>query len=383
MAFHPGRWGCLGPRRLRGWVAGGLVAGVLLAGPPSAWAAPPPPVLHGRAAAVVDAATGQVLWSANGHERLPMASTTKMMTALVALALEGGRTGATMVVPPEVRQAYGQMLGLRPGDRYTFLQLLEGMLLYSANDAAVAIAVDSAGSEAAFVRRMNQEARALGLTDTHFANPDGLDDPDQYSCAVDLARLAVAVLRQPLLRAVVRMPSAVLPWPERHTTRVVDNIDTLLTLYPGAIGVKTGYTSEAANVAVGAAERGGQIVVGVVMGEPAGTLWSDEMAVLDYGFALLAQGAPEVPAGPGPRVVQAMVLPAVPGGVAAPVGAATPRQPLVVPAGTARGGWPWRGALGAGAAVLGLVALVRLRRRRRGSRRLGSVATGRALRGPL
>jgi D-alanyl-D-alanine carboxypeptidase len=248
-----------------------------------------PPVLHGRSASVLDMSSGAILWAENGRLRLPMASTTKLMTALVALGLTGDRTDLTMVVPPEVRQAYGELLYLRPGDQYTFLELLEGMLLPSANDAAIAIAVDSAGSLPRFVSLMNAKAQALGLADTHFANPDGLEDPDHYSSADDLAVLGMAAMEDPVIRSIVRMPSATIPWPDHGGTRVVSNINALLAYYPGATGIKTGYTSEALNVVVGSATRDGQSVVAVVMGEPPGPLWRDEENLLSYGLALAAQ----------------------------------------------------------------------------------------------
>ena len=287
----PGPW-----RGARPWLAVGAAlwalclpfgtGGALAAGP-----VPAPPAVEGWSAAILNPATGQVLWSYHGDRRVPMASTTKMMTALVALGLTHDRTGMTMVVPPQVRQAYGEMLGLQPGERFTFQQLLEGMLLYSANDAAIAIAVDTAGSQAAFVRLMNRRAQELGLRNTHYANPDGLDDPDHYSSAIDLARLGAAALRNPVIRRVVAMRSATLPYPQGHTTRVVGNIDQMLFTYPGAIGIKTGFTSEALNVVVGAATRGARSVIGVVMGESAASAWPDAASVLNYGFALEAAGS--------------------------------------------------------------------------------------------
>jgi D-alanyl-D-alanine carboxypeptidase len=354
----------------------GLVAAVGLS-PLRALAAaqlPPPPVISGRAAAVLNGATGAVLWSYHGHLRLPMASTTKMMTALVALGLTHDRTGQTMVVPPQVLRTYGQTLNLQPGDRYTFLQLLEGMLLFSANDAAMAIAVDTAGSEHAFVQLMNRRARQLGLFDTHFANPDGLDNPDHFSSAIDLARLGVAALQNPVIRRIVQMRDAVIPAPQGHGWRMVDNIDSLLLNYPGATGIKTGYTSEALNVVVGSATRGNHSVVGVVTGEPAADLWQDAAAVLNYGFALEAAGDAGQVVRPATVVVQARL-------VRVPVtGPAAPEE--LVPAGSRVGSHPLGTAvrgprLGAWAGrvfpllilVLGGLAMSRQRARRRARRR--------------
>jgi len=274
----------------------------------AATAAPPAaPVLHARSAAVLDMRDGRVLWSENGRLRLPMASTTKLMTALVSLQLEHDQMNTPMTVPPQVKQAYGELLYLRPGDQYTYLQLFEGMLLPSANDAAIAIAVDSAGSLSRFVSLMNQAASAYGLTDTHYVNPDGLDAPDHYTSADDLARLGWVAMNNKIIRSIVNLTSATIPWP-RHGSRLIGNINALLTQYPGADGVKTGYTSEALNVIVGSAHRNGQSVIAVLMGEPASTFWTDEEHLLDYGIALeAARGA--VPTVPPPAAPQGAVVP--------------------------------------------------------------------------
>lgn len=258
----------------------------------AAAASPVPPVLHGTSAAVLDAYTGQLLYSVNGQTRYPMASTTKMMTALVALKLLHDNPSRVVVVPPQVSQAYGNLLYLQPGTRYTFGQLLEGMLLPSANDAAIAVAVDAAGSLTRFVSLMNAEAANLGLSDTHYANPDGLESPDHYSSADDLARLGLAAMQDPLFRQTVRLPEATIPWPG-HTpnTRVIGNINLLLSTFPGANGIKTGYTPQALNIAVGSVTRNGRSVIGVVMGESKWSLWPDEDALLRYALAIAPPGA--------------------------------------------------------------------------------------------
>ena len=281
----------------RGWtlavalgIACALCPVVACAAPASG--GPVPPTLHARSAAVLDPRDGAVLWSEDGRRRLPMASTTKLMTALVSLSLEHQQTDVPMTVPPEIKQAYGEILYLRTGDQYTYLQLLEGMLLPSANDAAVAIAVDSAGSLPRFVALMNGAARAYGLRDTHFANPDGLNDPDHYSSADDLARLGWLAMGNPVIRSIVHLPSATIPWPDHGGSRLIGNINDLLAYFPGADGIKTGYTSEAMNVIVGSARRDGHAAIAVVMGEPASTFWRDEEHLLDFGLALTgARGA--------------------------------------------------------------------------------------------
>ena len=329
-------------------------------------ATPPPPPMHAASAAVLDAATGQILWQYRGHTRYPMASTTKMMTALIALRLLHDNTSVPMVVPPQVSQAYGETLYLKPGQHFTFLQLLEGTLLYSANDAAVAVAVNAAGSQRKFVALMNAEANTLGLVDTHYANPDGLESPDHYSSADDLARLGLVAMQNPIFRHTVAMTSAAIPWPGHgNGTRVIGNIDTLLTSFPGATGIKTGYTSEALNVAVGSATRNGRSVIAVVMGESEYTLWPDEYALLNYALQITppatGTATPQLtytPAG----VITARVVPA--------------RQPAVARAGSsAPAGLPpavaeWVLAL---LAVMGLLAGV-YRAVARPRRRVGRMA---------
>ncbi len=346
---------------------------------------------------------GKVLWSQNGHLRLPMASTTKLMTALVALRLEHDRLNTPMTVPPQVSQAYGELLYLRAGDQYTFGQLLEGMLLPSANDAAIAIAVDAAGSQTAFVHLMNQTAAAYGLVDTHYANPDGLDAPDHYSSADDLARLGWIAMNNPIIRQTVDKTSATIPWP-RHTpnTRLIGNINSLLTSYPGANGVKTGYTSEALNVVVGSAVVDGEPVIAVLMGEPKSTFWTDEYRLLNYAGTLAAARGqvatvppPSAAAAPVPTVPR-LTSPGAP--AAFPEGSATSAPTTVgatlqatllpdpaaahttahqgVAARAGGGGWLLRAVLAAVALlVLGVVAL-RLQAVRAGAVRLAGVMEG-------
>ncbi len=340
-----------------GWVSAAFLPLMfVLAGTAEVQAAsvPSPPALQARSAAILDAADGRLLWSMNGHLRVPMASTTKMMTALVALQLLKDRGDVMMTVPPQVSEAYGEMLNLRPGDRYTFLQMLEGMLLPSANDAAITVAVDAAGSLTRFVALMNAQAQALGLDDTHFANPDGLEDPDHYSSADDLARLGWVVMQDPLFRRIVAMPSAVIPSPDQPgSTVVIGNINALLDTFPGATGVKTGYTSQAMNVVVGSATRGGASVVAVVTGESEWTTWSDEQALLRFGLALAAEPDPPTLPAAAPPVV-ARLVPAE--AAARPVRTLAPRTAPAVPVAA---------GLGLAGGLAALLALWRVAVRRR------------------
>ncbi|MDP8968526.1 MAG: D-alanyl-D-alanine carboxypeptidase [Actinomycetota bacterium] len=257
----------------------------LLLAAPCALAQSPPgaPRLQGaKAAIVMETTTGDVLLGRNARERRQIASTTKLMTALVALQ----RTdlddifSATSYDPLPVES----QIGLRPGERMSVRDLLRATLLPSANDAAAAIAVGTMGSTQAFVAEMNRRAKALGLSDTSFANPIGLDDPMNHSSALDLAKLAVALRRYEFFRRTVDLPSAVLRSGVRN--RTVVNRNTLVRRVDFVNGVKTGHTRGAGYVLVGSATRDGVTVISVVLGEPSErSRDADSLALLRYGLS--------------------------------------------------------------------------------------------------
>jgi D-alanyl-D-alanine carboxypeptidase (penicillin-binding protein 5/6) len=266
--------------------AGMLVAAlVALAGPAAAAqgrAKPPagPPAVRAPAAIVVDATTGAVLYAKHPDSRRSIASTTKLMTAF--LALRSTRQDQLLTAVPYAAQAEESTLGLVAGERMTVHDLMRALLLESANDAAATLAQDIAGSRAAFVRRMNAEARALGLRGTSYANPIGLDDPDNYSTARDLATLARTLLRNPTFASIVDLPRARLA--SGAHPRVILNRNQLVRSEPFVDGVKTGHTGQAGYVLVGAARRGGAQVVSVVLGEPSEAARdADSLALLRYG----------------------------------------------------------------------------------------------------
>ncbi len=305
------------------------------------------PTLHGKAAVVYDATTGTFLYTDNGNTELPMASLTKMMTAYVALRDWHDNIARQMVVPQAVTKVYGTMIYLQPGEVYTFKQLLEAMLLVSANDAAVAIAVNVAGSLPAFVAEMNREAQLLGLTETHYADVNGLDAPHHYSSARDLALLGAAAMTDPVFRQMVDMRHATIPWPAKNSVRQLYNINEMLTVFPGADGIKTGYTTDAQNCVVASANRGGHEVIAVVMGEGPYWVWQDEAALLRYGL----QAAQSDPLPPPPPTLPMVFHLAAP--TAGSVGAATPHG---------RGDSAW--ALVAGVVAFGGIATAIQRNRR-------------------
>jgi D-alanyl-D-alanine carboxypeptidase (penicillin-binding protein 5/6) len=257
------------------------VLGLLVVVPAAAAQSGPPRVDGARAAIVMEASTGDVLYSRNANEHRSIASTTKLMTVLVALQ----RTDLDDIfsaVDYHATPAESQ-IGLLPGERMTVRDLLRAALLPSANDAAATLAVGTMGSTGAFVKEMNRRALALGMRDTHYANPVGLDDPDNYSSARDLATLAVRLRRFDFFRHTVNLPRATLRSGSR--SRTVLNRNTLVRRIADVNGIKTGRTTSAGYVLVGSATRAGVTVVSVVLGEPTErSRDADSLALLRYGL---------------------------------------------------------------------------------------------------
>ncbi len=230
--------------------------------------------------ALADLTTGQVLYRKNGEDPRPIASLTKLMTALLVLQL--APPSETVRVGPEAAAQSGSRLGLEVGERIRVRELLYALLLQSSNDAAVALATHLAGSTGRFIKLMNRRAGRLGLDDTKFFSTTGLDDRG-YSTALDLADLATRTFADELFRAIVRTKFHRVPAPGPGSRRV-QNRNVLLWLYRGAIGGKSGYTSSADYCLVAAATRGGRSVVAVVLGAPENA-FNDAAALLNYGFA--------------------------------------------------------------------------------------------------
>lgn len=231
-------------------------------------------------AIVIEAQTGTVLWEHNSREKRAMASTTKIMTAL--LTIEAGDLDREFTVDSLAIMVEGTSMGLREGDRVSRRDLLYGILLPSGNDAANAAAVSVSGSMTAFVKLMNSRARELGLNDTHFATPSGLDAEGHYTTACDLARLAAYALRDDTFREIVGCSSADVEFGNPPYKRTLYNSNKMLKRYDGAIGVKTGFTDNARRCLVSAAERDGATLVAVTLNAPDD--WNDHTKMLDYGF---------------------------------------------------------------------------------------------------
>jgi D-alanyl-D-alanine carboxypeptidase (penicillin-binding protein 5/6) len=257
------------------------VAATLLAGGPPATAAESPPSTSGTAVLVVDARTGDVMHAVNGGSPRPIASATKLMTALLTLE----RAQLNDVVPAAAYTAspVESKIGLMPGERMTVRELLIALILESANDAAVTLAENVAGSREAFVREMNRRAVTLGLRDTSYANPIGFDDPANHSSARDLARLTRQLLTHREFARIADMPEATLTTGAR--TRVIDNRNVLVQRYPFVSGVKTGHTLGAGYVLVGSGEAGGARVITVTLGAPSEAARdADTLALLRWGL---------------------------------------------------------------------------------------------------
>ncbi len=239
-----------------------------------------PPLITALAAVVLDEPCGAVLHRQNAGLRMPPASLTKIATALVAVEQAELIEMVTVNVSAAELTATedATVMGIEPGQEYSILDLLYGMLLPSGNDAAIAIAEHVGGSETAFVRLMNAKAEQLGLTDTQFTNPHGLDDPGLYTSAYDIAMMGRALLGVPELAQIVSTRSYQPDW----SRGPVENHNLLLSLYPGAIGVKTGYTDLAAQTLVAAAERNGRRLIVSVLGSQ--DIYVDVIALLDWGF---------------------------------------------------------------------------------------------------
>ena len=229
-------------------------------------------------AVVMDAATGRVLYERRAEEESLIASTTKIMTALVVCrqcnVLDRVR------IPAEAVGVEGSSLYLREGEVLTVQELLYGLMLHSGNDAAVALAIYCGGTLEGFVERMNDMARDLGLEDTHFANPHGLDAPDHHSTAKDLAVLAAYAMDDPIFRQTVSTKTVTVG------ERSLRNHNKLLWQVAGADGVKTGYTRAAGRILVSSATREGRRLVAVTINAPDD--WKDHAALLEDGFSRYA-----------------------------------------------------------------------------------------------
>ncbi|HKE99664.1 MAG TPA: D-alanyl-D-alanine carboxypeptidase [Actinomycetes bacterium] len=319
-------------------------------------AAPAAPAVGARAGLLLDAASGAVLWSRQGHRPVLPASTTKILTALVAESAY--QPSQRFKVPEAAVRVDGSRFGFLPGMTLTRDQLLVTLLTVSANDAAETLAAGwRQGGRAGFLRRMQQLADQLGCTDSTWRDPAGLDAPGHRASAADLALLGRALLRRPVLAQIVGAGRSRFRWPGGRV-QILDNHNKLLRSgEPGVLGIKTGYTTRAGHTLVAAERRRGRTLVAVVLGSK--DIYGDVRALFTYGFAAGAPPRGAEVLGPEPA--------AQPSGRSVHTGAA--RQD------PAASGFPTRTAIGwlvvplplvaAGVALLGLLLVAVSARRRR------------------
>ena len=243
------------------------------------------PEVKALGAVLMEAESGRVLWEKNAEAPLPNASTTKIMTCLIAL--ESGMLDDTVTVSPNAASKPETRMGLSAGEKIKLRDLLYPMMLESANDAAVAVAEHIAGSEEEFCDMMDERAIEIGATDTDFETANGLDRDGHHSTAMDMALITAYALENEDFREIISAPSATVKSDRR--TYTVANKDRLLKEYDGAIGVKTGFTGLAGQCFVGAAERDGMTLISVVLGSGWGSSgkerkWIDTKNLLNYGF---------------------------------------------------------------------------------------------------
>ena len=303
--------------RLQFWI--GTVAALWIASDPVlaqegvVW---PAPAIAARSAVLMNPTTGEILFAKEPRLRLPPASTTKVLTALVAL--ERLHPLARAPVSPQAASAPPSRIGLRAGEAVLVQDLLYGLMLKSGNDAAETLAEAAGGSIAGFAELMNLRAWQIGARDSHFMNPHGLPNDDHYTTAYDLALIFRQAMSHPVFADIVRTRSAALriesgrglysDWrmvPVRNTNR-------LLATYEGARGGKTGFTFKARRCFVGEVDRGGvRLIVAILNSPNSGTLWQDARTLLDYGFARYGL-APPPPVEPEPTPVMVRRAPAAP-----------------------------------------------------------------------
>src|SRR5712692_7894124 len=227
---------------------------------------PPPPLIKARSALLLDVDSGKIMFQVDPHGRRAPASLTKVVTALVAL--DHLRLDQVVTVPVSINQLPwdSTRMGLRAGERLTVRELLYGLFLNSGNDAAITLA-EAAMSRATFIALMNARAATLGMADTHFVNPIGLDDPAHYTSAADLASISIELItRFPEVAAIASTPRLTLPATVTHHAYVLYNLNQLIRTYAGATGLKTGWTGRAGGCLIATASRGGRHLLVVVMG---------------------------------------------------------------------------------------------------------------------
>ena len=237
--------------------------------------------ISASSAVVMVAQTGEVLYEHNAHKKRSMASTTKIMTSLIAL--ENADLKKEITVKKEDLNVEGTSMGLLPDDKVTFEGLVYGMLLQSGNDAANVTASKLGGNIDDFVKMMNRRAGELGMNNTNFVTPSGLDDDEHYSTAYDMALLGSVAVMNPDFRYISSQKQAAVYYGNPPYRRILTNHNKMLRYYDGCVGLKTGFTKKSGRCLVSAAERDGVTIVAVTLNAPDD--WNDHKILLDYGFS--------------------------------------------------------------------------------------------------
>lgn len=239
--------------------------------------------LSARGAALIEQTSGRMLYGKNENARMPMASTTKIMTGL--LAAESGKLDKEITVPAEALRVEGSSMGLRANEKLTLRNITYGLLLESGNDAANTIAYTLGGSIPEFTVLMNHKAEMLGLKNTHFVTPSGLDADGHYTSALDLAKLGASAMNNRDFAEIVGTKKIKIPYEGIKDARCLYNHNRLLSIYNGAVGIKTGFTKKSGRCLVSCAKRDGVcLVVCTLNGYDD---WDDHKKLLDYGFSLI------------------------------------------------------------------------------------------------
>jgi D-alanyl-D-alanine carboxypeptidase len=239
--------------------------------------------ISARCYALIEGESGRLLNGQNTSAHMPMASTTKIMPGL--LAFESGKLNETFTVSADAIRVEGSSMGLVAGETLTLRDITYGLLLESGNDAANVIAYILGGSIAGFAEQMNDKARALGLSNTHYENPSGLDGPEHYTSALDLARLGAIAMKNPEFATIVSTYKKQVPYNGIQNGRTLVNHNELLRMYDGTLGIKTGFTKKSGRCLVTCAKRGDVTLVAATLNGPDD--WNDHIALMDYGFGAL------------------------------------------------------------------------------------------------
>ena len=239
--------------------------------------------ISASSAVLLVSGSNEVLFEKSAYEKRSMASTTKIMSSIIAI--ESGRLDEEITVTQEMTAVEGTSMGLLPNDRVSVSELVYGMLLSSGNDAANATAITIAGSTDAFVSMMNDKAKQIGMLSTHFATPSGLDADDHYSTAYDMALLGSYAIENEQFLEICSSSSAVVDYGNPPYKRRLTNHNKLLKIYDGAIGIKTGFTKKSGRCLVSAAERDGVTLICVTLNDADD--WNDHKKLLDYGFGIV------------------------------------------------------------------------------------------------